>query len=164
MPPKNIMFPLGNFQAKFVAFVNFFTYCFLMRNPGERIRTLRTEKNLSLPARADRAGLSKGLISKLENNEDSNPSLSTLYKIAEALGVTVADILETEQAQLKRIIPEEQPTWQKGLIAYLNSQGKEPDPDILNAMYVLRNRKATQTEDLESWKFLYRSIENSFKS
>ena len=135
-----------------------------MRNPGERIRTWRTEKNMTLPALADRAGLSKGLISKLENNDDSNPSLSTLYKIAEALGITVADILETEQAQLKRIIPEEQPPWQNGLIEYLISQGKKPDPDILNAMYVLRNRKAAETEDFESWKFLYRSIENSFKT
>jgi transcriptional regulator with XRE-family HTH domain len=135
-----------------------------MRNPGERIRTLRTERNITLPALADRAGLSKGLISKLENNEDSNPSLSTLFKIAEALEITVADILETEQAQLKRIIPEEQPSWQKGLIEFLISQGKKPDPDILNALYVLRNRKADDTEDLERWKFLYRSIENSFKT
>jgi len=135
-----------------------------MRNPGERIRTWRTEKNMTLPALADRAGLSKGLISKLENNEDSNPSLSTLYKIAEALDITVADILDTEQVQLKRIIPEEQPFWQKGLIEYLNSQNKQPDPDILNALYVLRNRKADESEDLERWKFLYRSIENSFKT
>ena len=135
-----------------------------MRNPGERIRTWRTEKNMTLPALADRAGLSKGLISKLENNEDSNPSLSTLYKIAEALDITVADILDTEQVQLKRIIPEEQPFWQKGLIEYLISQNKQPDPDILNALYVLRNRKADETEDLERWKFLYRSIENSFKT
>jgi transcriptional regulator with XRE-family HTH domain len=135
-----------------------------MRNPGERIRTWRTEKNMTLPALADRAGLSKGLISKLENNEDSNPSLSTLYKIAEALEITVADILETEQAQLKRIIPEEQPFWQKGLVEYLTSQGRQLDPDILNALYVLRNRKAHETDDLERWKFLYQSIENSFKT
>src|ERR1700680_850230 len=98
-----------------------------MRNPGERIRTWRTEKSMSLPALAERAGLSKGLISKLENNEDSNPSLATLYKIAEALEVTIADILESERAHLKRRIPDEQPAWQKDLIAYLKSQGMEPD-------------------------------------
>lgn len=143
--------------------MNFCAYYFLMRNPGERIRTLRTEKNMSLPALAERAQLSKGLISKLENSEDSNPSLATLYKIAEALGVTLGDILETEQAQLTRFIPDEQPEWQKELISYLKSQGKEPDPDILNAMYVLRNRKAAKVTDIEGWKFLYLSIENSFK-
>jgi transcriptional regulator with XRE-family HTH domain len=119
---------------------------------------------MSLPALAERAELSKGLLSKLENNEDSNPSLATLYKIAEALEVTVADIIESEQAQVTRIVPEEQPSWQKGLIAYLKSTGKAPDPDILNAMYVLRNRKAAKKTDLEGWKFLYQSIENSFKT
>jgi transcriptional regulator with XRE-family HTH domain len=134
-----------------------------MRNLGERIRTLRTEKNITLPALAESAGLSKGLLSKLENNEDSNPSLATLYKITEALDATLADILDTEQAQVKRIIPEEQPTWHKGLISYLRAQGKEPDEHILNAIYVLRNRKAAKKSDLEDWKFLYQSIENSFR-
>jgi transcriptional regulator with XRE-family HTH domain len=134
-----------------------------MRNIGERIRALRTEKQITLPTLAEEAKLSKGLLSKLENNEESNPSIETLYKIAEGLGVTLGDILETEKVQLKRFIPEEQPEWQKGLISYLKLHGKEPDPDILNAMYMLRNRKAAKNADLEQWKFLYVSIENSFK-
>ena len=119
---------------------------------------------MTLPTLADRSGLSKGLLSKLENEEDSNPSLSTLYKIAEGLEVTLADILETEQAQIQRIVPVESPEWQKGLISYLSSQGKEPDQAILNAMYVLRHRKGAKSVDLEHWKFIYLSIENSFKS
>lgn len=134
-----------------------------MRNIGGRIRALRTEKQITLPDLAQSSGLSKGLLSKLENETDSNPSIETLYKIAEGLDVTLADILETEQVQLKRIVPEEQPEWQKGLVDYLKSQGKEPDPDIMNAIYVLRNRKAAKAADLEKWKFLYQSIENSFK-
>jgi len=134
-----------------------------MRNPGERIRTLRMEKGLTLPALAERAELSKGLLSKLENDEDSNPSVGTLYKIAEALDVTISDIMETERVQLKRVVPEQQPVWQKELMAYLRAQGKEPDPEILTAMYVLRNRKAAKKTDVEWWKFLYLSIENSFK-
>jgi len=134
-----------------------------MRNIGGRVRTLRTELQMTLPTLAERAGLSKGLLSKLENGEDSNPSLGTLYKIAEALDVTLSELLETEQAQVKRVIPEQQPDWQKGLIAFLKEQGKQADPDILNALYLLRNRKAGKTEGLERWKFLYQSIENSFK-
>jgi transcriptional regulator with XRE-family HTH domain len=134
-----------------------------MRNLGERIRTLRTEQSMSLPKLAERSSLSKGLLSKLENNEESNPSLDTLYKIVSALKVTLGDILETETAQLKKIVPEKQPSWHKGLVAYLHGQGKELDPDILNAIYVLRNRKAAKSADLEDWKFVYMSIENSFK-
>jgi len=134
-----------------------------MRNLAGRIRALRTEKQITLPQLAARSNLSKGLLSKIENNDENNPSIDTLYKIAEALDVTLADVLESECAQVKRIVPEDQPTWQKGLISYLRSQGKEPDQDILNAMYILRNRKAAKNADLEQWKFIYASIENSFK-
>jgi transcriptional regulator with XRE-family HTH domain len=134
-----------------------------MRNIGERIRALRTEKGITLPRLADDSGLSKGLLSKLENSETTNPSLDTLYKIVEALDVTLADVLETEHAQVRRIVPDVRPVWQNDLVSYLKSQGKEPDQDILNAMYMLRNRKGSKTKSLEHWKFLYLSIENSFK-
>jgi transcriptional regulator with XRE-family HTH domain len=134
-----------------------------MRNLGERIRALRTERSMTLPTLAERSGLSKGLLSKLENDEESNPSLGTLHKIVKALDATLSDVLETEKAQLKKIVPEKQPTWQKGLIAYLDTQGKKPDEHILNAVYVLRNRKATKRDDLEYWKFVYQSIEKSLK-
>jgi hypothetical protein len=90
--------------------------------------------------------------------------LDTLFKIAEALDEPLAVFLETEQAQIKRFIPDEPPVWQKGLVAYLHTQGKQPDENILSAMYMLRNRKAANASDLEAWKFLYLSIENSFKS
>jgi len=134
-----------------------------MRNVGTRIRTLRIEKGITLPELAERAKLSKGLLSKLENEPKSNPSLDTLFKIAEGLNASLTDIIDTEKAQLRRIVPEKQPEWQKGLVSYLRSMGKEPDEDILNALHVLRNRKAARWDDVEQWKFLYQSIENSFK-
>jgi len=118
---------------------------------------------MTLPSLAEKADISKGLLYTIETSPDANPSLATLYKIAEALDISLSDILETERAQLKRIIPDEPPSWQKGLISYLKSQGKEPDQHILDAMYVLRNRKFGKANDLEAWKFLYLSIENSFK-
>ena len=119
---------------------------------------------MTLPQLADRSGLSKGLLSKLENDEESNPSVSTLFKITEALGVTLADILETEKVQIRRIIPEEKPEWLAGLVEFLKSKSKVPDPSILDAMYVLRNRKgASAPTDLDHWKFVYQSIEKSFQ-
>lgn len=135
-----------------------------MKNIGGKIKAIRAEKQMSLPDLAGKAKLSKGLLSKIENSEDSNPSLDTLFKIAEALDITLSEFLETEKVQLKRIVPTEPPHWQKGLIAYLKEMGRVPDPNILNAMYVLRNRKGAKNADLESWKLLYLNIENSFKS
>lgn len=134
-----------------------------MRNLGTRIRTLRVERQVTLPQLAERAGLSKGLLSKLENNEECNPSITTLFKISEALEITIADILETEQAQIRRVVPDKQPAWLATLVKALAQKGKDPDPAILDAMYVLQNRKAVATDDPEHWLFVYRSIENSFR-
>jgi transcriptional regulator with XRE-family HTH domain len=134
-----------------------------MKNIGGTIKTLRQEKNITLPALAESAGLSKGLLSQIENSADANPSLSTLYKIAEALDEPLSTILETEQVQLKRVIPSEPPVWQKGLISRLIEKGKSPDQSILDALYLLRNRKGAKKNDLDDWIFLYSSIENSFK-
>jgi transcriptional regulator with XRE-family HTH domain len=134
-----------------------------MKNIGGTIKTLRQEKSITLPALAELAGLSKGLLSQIENSADANPSLSTLYKIAEALDEPLSTILETEQVQLKRIIPSDPPVWQKGLISYLKEKNKSPDQNILDALYLLRNRKGAKKNDVDDWIFLYSSIENSFK-
>lgn len=132
-----------------------------MAHLGARIRALRTNKEITLPTLAERAGISKGLLSKIETDEKSNPSIATLYKIAEGLELTVADILETGRVTVKRVAPDEHADWRKKLAAAF--KGKELDPDILNAMQLLRNRKAVRNDDIEHWKFLYTSIENSFK-
>lgn len=63
---------------------------------GERIKTLREQKNLSLKELADLTGFSTALLSQMENHLVS-PSLGTMIKIAKALGIKVGDLLgETE--------------------------------------------------------------------
>lgn len=132
-----------------------------MAHIGATIRALRTKNDVTLPALAQRAGISKGLLSKIETDETSNPSISTLFKIAEGLETTVADILGTERVAVKRQPSDDGAEWRKKLA--LAFKGKELDPHILDAIQHLRNRKATKSDDLEHWKFLYTSIENSFK-
>lgn len=61
---------------------------------GDRIRERRAETKLSISALADRAKVSKGYLWSLEKGEtDARPSGRTLYKIAEALGTTMSDLL-----------------------------------------------------------------------
>lgn len=60
---------------------------------GLRIRQIRKGRNFSLQDIADRSGLSKSLISKVENFR-TIPSLSVLSRIAETLKVKVAEIVE----------------------------------------------------------------------
>jgi transcriptional regulator with XRE-family HTH domain len=64
----------------------------LARLVGERLRAARRERGLSLGALAEAAGIGKGSLSEIENGI-RNPTLSTLYALAGALGVPLAALL-----------------------------------------------------------------------
>lgn len=62
---------------------------------GEKIRRLRTEKQLTQEELANRCELSKGYISQLENDLTS-PSIATLVDILEILGSNLRDFFADE--------------------------------------------------------------------
>jgi transcriptional regulator with XRE-family HTH domain len=55
---------------------------------GDKIRRLRTARNISIRTLAETSGLSPNAIGMIERNAVS-PSVSTLYKLADALGTPV---------------------------------------------------------------------------
>jgi len=59
---------------------------------GEKMKALRESKGLSLKELADLTGFSTALLSQMENHLVS-PSLGTMIKVANALGVKVGDFL-----------------------------------------------------------------------
>jgi transcriptional regulator with XRE-family HTH domain len=59
---------------------------------GERLRSARRERGLSLAALASAAGIGKGSLSEIENGA-RNPTLGTLYAPANALGVPLSSVL-----------------------------------------------------------------------
>jgi len=61
---------------------------------GKRIRELRQAKGLSQEALAADAGVHKNYLGGIERGE-RNPSLLNLARIADALGVTIPDLVET---------------------------------------------------------------------
>jgi transcriptional regulator with XRE-family HTH domain len=61
---------------------------------GERIREERTRRALSVRQLARDVGVSASLISQIENGR-SRPSVSTLYAITQALGISVEDVFDT---------------------------------------------------------------------
>jgi transcriptional regulator with XRE-family HTH domain len=62
-------------------------------NIGDRIRILRTSQKRTLQELADNCGLSKSMISKIENNK-TMPSVATLVKIAQNLGTNISSLME----------------------------------------------------------------------
>ncbi|MBM7580415.1 helix-turn-helix domain-containing protein [Jeotgalibacillus terrae] len=63
---------------------------------GDRVKSLRKEKKMSLTELADQAGVAKSYISSLERNLQKNPSIQFLEKIAPVLGVTVNSLLDPD--------------------------------------------------------------------
>ncbi|HEX3802488.1 MAG TPA: XRE family transcriptional regulator [Solirubrobacteraceae bacterium] len=60
---------------------------------GARLRAARRDRHLSLAALAAAAGIGKGSLSEIENGV-RNPTLGTLYALADALGVPLATLLD----------------------------------------------------------------------
>lgn len=59
---------------------------------GDAVRTLRVKRSLTQQQLADRAGVSMSWVARVETGEILSPHPGTVEKIAEALGVTPADI------------------------------------------------------------------------
>jgi len=60
---------------------------------GEWIRKARLEQEISQRALADRAGLSRSYVCDIERGRGAEPSMTTLDKLASALGVSRADLM-----------------------------------------------------------------------
>lgn len=64
---------------------------------GKRIKACRLKKKITLARLAEKAGLTKGYLSKIENTRKA-PPVSTLIILARVLGINVSDILGEKKA------------------------------------------------------------------
>jgi transcriptional regulator with XRE-family HTH domain len=62
---------------------------------AERVRTARGQRGWTLDQFAARSGLSRRLLVGIEQT-DANPSLSTLLKLATALGISLTELLDDQ--------------------------------------------------------------------
>ena len=69
-------------------------------NIGDRLRELREARNISMRTLASRSGLSANALSMIERGKAS-PSVSTLYKLADALGISITTFFATESERKK---------------------------------------------------------------
>ena len=65
---------------------------FLNKNIADNLRQIRAKKRISQDELADLCGISQQYVCKIEN-EKVNPSIYILWKIADALEVTVNDLV-----------------------------------------------------------------------
>lgn len=70
---------------------------------GEKIKSLRTNQEISIQELAERAGLTVEQVSRIEENIDI-PSLAPLIKIARALGVRLGTFLDDQTSEAGPVI------------------------------------------------------------
>jgi len=73
---------------------------------GGRVKELRGRRSLTLETLAERSGVSRAMISKLERGE-KNPTLVVAAKLAEGLGVTLSQLVGMEERREVVVVPRE---------------------------------------------------------
>ena len=66
-------------------------------NLGRRVKKLRTDRGWSLEDMATASGVSRSMLSEIER-EKANPTLTVTYRIAQAFGLNLQDLIETAEA------------------------------------------------------------------
>ena len=63
---------------------------------GKTIQRLRKAYNMSLGDLSEQSGVAKSIISQIERNE-TNPTLSTVYRLSRALDTTIDEVLRSDE-------------------------------------------------------------------
>jgi len=73
---------------------------------GKTVNRLRKQKQLTLDQLARQCGMSKSMLSQIERNE-TNPTLAIVWRLAEALGQSIDDLVRGEESPGSlQVIPE----------------------------------------------------------
>lgn len=118
---------------------------------NDRIKQRREEKGMSAIELARCAEISKGYLSEIESGRASRPSGVVLFRIATALGTTVADLLEREVQPATPAIPQ-------ALRDFANDEGLPAGDVEMLAQIRFRGEQPATADD---WRYLYESIRRS---
>lgn len=79
----------------------------LTQSLARNVKRWRNERGFTLDALAARAGVSRGMLIQIEQAR-TNPSIGTVVKIGDALGVSITTLLDHAQGPTVRIVPADQ--------------------------------------------------------
>ncbi|MGE0116176.1 MAG: helix-turn-helix domain-containing protein [Steroidobacteraceae bacterium] len=134
-----------------------------MATTGERIKQIREKKGLTQDQLAEAAGISKGFLSDVENN-NKNISSQSLLRIANALGASVDYLLQgaTIEAGDKApvvIPPELSDAAEELKLSYAETL------ELLDAHKSVVARRSSKTQrqfSVDDWKNLHKAIKKVF--
>ena len=128
-----------------------------LKRLGENVRFRRQGKGWTLNDLAEKSGISKAYISDLENGSAGKPNIQYVFAIANALGVTLDELLDDAapkrpDSAKKRRGPEDLPPGLKELQSDLNLSEAEVE------MLAQVNFRGNRPKDREGWRFLLEAI------
>ena len=95
---------------------------------AQRLQALRAQRQFSLAQLAERSGVSKGMISKVERAQ-SSPTAALLGRLAAGLGVPLTQLLAPPPAAPQRLRPLAlQALWTDPQLGYMRRQVRARDP------------------------------------
>jgi transcriptional regulator with XRE-family HTH domain len=121
---------------------------------GRRIKHFREEKGISSAELASRAKISRSYLSELENGkgEHKRPSADVMYKIGNALGISMSDLLGRPLITGPRTKPS------PSLERFAEENGiTQSDVEMLASIRFRGDAPQTQ----ERWAFIYNAIKAS---
>lgn len=118
---------------------------------GARLASLRHDKGLSLSELASIAAVSKSYLSTVEKGSGSRPGAAFLHKIAQALGVTLADLVGRELVADAPQIP--------AALQELAAERNLPARDVEMLAGIAFRGEAPRSR--ERWEFIYNAIKSS---
>jgi transcriptional regulator with XRE-family HTH domain len=121
---------------------------------GQRIRRFRGDAGLTPSQLAERARVSKSYISSLESETEleRRPSADILYRLAQALGVAMSDLLG------RPVLIEQRAERSAELLEFARQDRlPEADIDMLASIQFRGERPRTAAR----WRFIYEAIKNS---
>lgn len=130
----------------------------MLREIGRRLKNLREERGLTLAHIAAQTKLSKAYLSELEHGNATNPTLDALKRLADAFGVTVADVVGLPAATATSTVPPELPDGLRQFIRHRRLHGKPLDHATINWLANAQFRGATRPATLEDYAHLHRSL------
>ena len=127
---------------------------------AEKLKTLRTERGISVAELAAESQVSKPYIWQIEDGRRNNPSGEILRRLASALGTTVADLMGTPLGISEEDLAQVPPS----LRALARKRGKQlnlrkEDIQMLKCIHY-RGKRPNKTED---WELLFLFIRRLLK-
>jgi transcriptional regulator with XRE-family HTH domain len=123
-----------------------------MDDLGQRLRKFREDRDWTQATLAEQADVSKPYLSELESGAGRRPSGQILLKLADALGVTIADLLG------RQIMPDQEPDIPPSLREFANRKDL-PESDVRMLAGIRFRGEAPRTE--QRWEHIYNAIRTS---